>query len=109
MKKILTCSVEPRSPATDIWATPPNPLPYSDDYAVLNKYCDEVRVMAYDQGTIDLTLDASKGSSTLYAPVADPAWVARVLQNMLTTINPKKSCLAFRPTDMNIRFRGRTA
>jgi spore germination protein YaaH len=92
-KKTLTCTIEPRSPATDIWATPPNPLPYSDDYTVLNKYCDEIRVMAYDQGTVDLTLDAEKGSSTLYAPVADPDWVARVLKNMLTSINPKKVML----------------
>jgi spore germination protein YaaH len=92
-KKTLTCSIEPRSPAQDIWATPPTPLPYSDDYNVLNKYCDEIRVMAYDQGTIDLTLDAEKGNSTLYAPVADPAWVTRVLKNMLTSINPKKVML----------------
>lgn len=92
-KKTLTCTIEPRSPATDIWATPPDPLPYSDDYTVLNKYCDEIRVMAYDQGTVDLTLDAEKGSSTLYAPVADPEWVTRVLKNMLTSINPKKVML----------------
>ncbi|MGB7958080.1 MAG: glycosyl hydrolase family 18 protein [Minisyncoccia bacterium] len=93
MKKTVTCSIEPRSPAADIWATPPDPLPYADDYAVLNKYCDEIRVMAYDQGTIDLTLDATKGGDTFYAPVADPAWVTRVLQNMLKTINPKKVML----------------
>jgi spore germination protein YaaH len=92
-KKTLTCTVEPRSPATDIWATPPNPLPYSDDYTALNKYCDEIRLMAYDQGDIDLTLNAEKGSSTLYAPVADPDWVARVLKNMMGTVNPKKVML----------------
>ena len=93
VKKTLTCTIEPRTPPADIWATPPDPLPYADDYTVLNKYCDEIRVMAYDQGTIDLALDAEKGSSTLYAPVADPAWVARVLRNMLKTINPKKVML----------------
>lgn len=93
LKKTLTCTIEPRSPAADIWVTPPDPLPYADDYTVLNKYCDEIRVMAYDQGTIDLALDVEKGSSTLYAPVADPDWVARVLQNMLMTINPKKVML----------------
>jgi len=49
--------------------------------------------MAYDQGTVDLALDAEKGSSTLYAPVADPDWVARVLKNMLISINPKKVML----------------
>lgn len=92
-KKTLTCSIEPRSPAADIWKTVPAPLPYSDNYAVINKYCDEVRVMAYDQGTIDLVLDAEKGSSTLYAPVADPAWVVRVLQNTIKTISPQKIML----------------
>ena len=70
-KKTLTCTVEPRSPATDIWVTPPNPLPYSDDYTVLNKYCDEIRVMAYDQGTIDLRSTPRRGAarSMLRSPI----------------------------------------
>jgi spore germination protein YaaH len=93
MNKTLTCTIAPRSPATDIWVNPPSVLPYSEDYTVLNKYCDEIRVMAYDQGTVDLAMDAEKGSSTLYAPVADPDWVTRVLQNMTKTISAKKIML----------------
>ncbi len=93
-KETLTCTIMPRSPAVDIWgANPPTPLPYSEDYTVLNKYCDELRVMAYDQGTVDLTMDAEKGSSTLYSPIADPDWVSRVLANMLKSLDPKKVML----------------
>ena len=92
--KLLTCTVEPRSPATDIWqGTPPDPLPYSDNYPAFNKYCDEVRVMAYDQGNVDLYMNALKGNGTLYAPTADPQWVARVLRETMRWISPKKIML----------------
>jgi spore germination protein YaaH len=66
---------------------------YAENYAVLNQYCDEVRVMAYDQGTIDVKLNASKGDGTLYAPTADPAWVEKVIKNTIVTISPKKVML----------------
>ncbi len=92
--KTLTCTVEPRSPVSDIWPTnPPDPLPYSDNYPAFNTYCDEVRVMAYDQGNVDLYMNALKGNGTLYAPTADPAWVARVLQETMKWISPKKIML----------------
>ncbi len=92
--KALACTVLPRTPVSSLYDS--NPLPtvqYAEDYAVLNKYCDEVRVMAYDQGTIDVKLDASKGNGTLYAPTADPAWVEKVIKNTITTISPKKVIL----------------
>ena len=84
----------PRTPVSSLYES--NPLPvvqYSEDYTALNKYCDEVRVMAYDQGTIDVQLDASKGDGTLYAPTADPAWVEKVIKNTMTHISPKKIML----------------
>lgn len=92
--KTLACTILPRTPVSSLYES--NPLPtvqYAEDYAVLNKYCDEVRVMAYDQGTIDLKLDASKGNGTLYAPTADPAWAEKVIKNVIATISPKKIML----------------
>ena len=71
----------------------PKDIQYANDYKVLNQYCDEVRVMAYDQGTIDLKLDAKKGNGQVYAPVADPDWVKKTLQEALKSINPRKIML----------------
>ncbi len=94
VNKALACTVVPRTPVSSLYDS--NPLPivsYAEDYTALNKYCDEVRVMAYDQGTIDINLDASKGNGTLYAPTADPAWVEKVIKNTIATISPKKVVL----------------
>lgn len=94
LKKTLTCTIVPRIPLDSLYLNPPTSTPqYAEDYSVLNKYCDEVRVMAYDQGLIDVKLDASKGNGTLYAPVADPDWVTKVLDLVLKDINPKKVML----------------
>ncbi len=46
---------------------------FANDYVEMNKYCDRVEIMAYDQGVIDLHLN--KARTAPYAPVADPAWV----------------------------------
>ena len=91
--KKLTCTVVPRSPTSAIYDVVPANLSYAEDYSVLNTYCDEVRLMAYDQGTVDLRLDASKGNGNLYAPTADPDWVTKVIQLALQQINPKKIML----------------
>lgn len=93
-KKTLACTIVPRPPLSSLSLTPFTTTPhYAENYAVLNKYCDEVRVMAYDQGTIDVKLDASKGNGNFYAPVADPDWVTKVLKNTMATISPKKIML----------------
>ena len=92
--KTVACDITPRAPLTSLYES--NPLPvvqYSEDYTAINAYCDDVRVMAYDQGTTDVQLDASKGNGTLYAPTADPAWVEKVIKNTITQINPKKIML----------------
>jgi len=94
LKKTLACTIVPRTPLSSLSLNLSTTTPkYAEDYAVLNKYCDEVRVMAYDQGPIDVKLDASKGNGTLYAPVADPDWVTKVLKVALATISPKKIML----------------
>jgi spore germination protein YaaH len=93
-KKTLSCSVEPRTPAVARFAVIPKDLAFANDYKVLNKYCDEIRVMAYDQGNFDLQLDATKGSSDLYMPVADPDWVEKVIKESISDgISPKKMVL----------------
>lgn len=94
MGKTLACTVVPRMPVSSMYESDPLPeVFYAEDYAALNKYCDEVRIMAYDQGTIDIKLNATKGNGTLYAPVADPAWVEKVIKETLKTISPKKVML----------------
>lgn len=79
-KKTLSCTVEARTPVSSAHKPPYPKIERANDYEVLNKYCDEVRVMAYDQGFIDLKLNEQKGSDgKLYAPVADPDWVKKVI------------------------------
>lgn len=92
--KKLTCTVVPRTPPDSLYVVvPTSTIIYPEDYSVLNQYCDEVRLMAYDQETVDLKLDASKGNGTLYAPVADPAWVTKIIQLALKSISAKKIML----------------
>lgn len=93
MGKILSCTIESRTPLSSLYAVIPPDVKYTNDYAALNKYCDEVRVMAYDQGLIDLKLDAEKAVGKLYAPVADPDWVKKVLNEALKSISRKKTVL----------------
>lgn len=90
----LTCTVVPRDDPSSIYVVVPATLNYAESYPVLNQYCDEVRLMAYDQGTTDLKLNASKGGDgTLYSPTADPDWDTKIIQYALQYISPKKIML----------------
>ena len=92
--KVLTCTVVPREPPSNVYVVVPATITYPENYSVLNQYCDEVRLMAYDQGTTDLKLNASKGGDgTLYSPTADPAWVTKIVQYAIQYINPRKIML----------------
>lgn len=93
--KILSCTVEARTPLASLENSdkPENKPSYANDYVVLNKYCDEIRIMAYDQGLIDLKLNAQKGNGDFYAPVADPDWVEKVIKEATKTISKKKIML----------------
>ena len=94
MKKTLTCTVVPRTPVSSLYESDPLPdVQYAEDYRALNQYCDEVRIMAYDQGTIDIKLDNTKGNGRLYAPTADPAWVEKVIKETLKYVSAKKVML----------------
>jgi len=79
--KWVYCTIEARQPLIDRYAPgatpPPDATNYANDYTQMNKYCDRVEIMAYDQGTIDVRLNAAR--SAPYAPVADPGWVSDLI------------------------------
>jgi spore germination protein YaaH len=91
--KWVMCTIESRTPNDSRYygtTIPPDATIYANDFVAINKYCDRVRIMAYDQQTVDLQLAAKAASSSeLYAPVADPAWVEKVVN--LAAKNIKKS------------------
>ena len=91
---MLMCTIESRTPLADqYWGAkmPADAGKYANDLKKINKYCDRVRVMTYDQQNIDQKLAATAASSSLlYAPVADPAWVEKSIRLMLKDISKSK-------------------
>lgn len=77
--KWVMCSIEARTPLDSRYngTPPPEATMYSNDYVAINKYCDRVRIMAYDQRTFDVKLN--KAGEGPYIPVADIAWVEKVI------------------------------
>lgn len=91
-KKWVMCTIEPRTPLSSRYDTIPTDLiEYANDYSAINKYCDRVRIMAYDQGAIDLRLNEKAIGP--YVPVADPQWVEKVVTLAAETISKKKIVL----------------
>ena len=91
-KKILSCTIEARTPPEDLYRVVPADIAYANDYEAIAKYCDRVNIMAYDQQRADITLnDANKGEP--YIPVSDDAWVRKVLDFTLQTIPKSKVVL----------------
>ena len=90
--KLVYCTVEARMPLEDRYSPgatiPADATQYANDYIAMNKYCDRVEIMAYDQGTIDLRLNAAR--SAPYAPVADPGWVETITTLAAQTISRNK-------------------
>ncbi len=87
-QKWVMCTIEARTPLDSRYDTIPTDIEYANDYTAINKYCDRVRLMTYDQGSIDIKLN--RVAAGPYAPVADPAWVEKVVKLATQTISPRK-------------------
>src|SRR3989344_5292717 len=93
-QKLVYCSIETRIPLADRYGdTPPPPEAgqYANDYVEINKYCDRVQLMTYDQQTVDARLNkAGSEAAGPYIPVSDPAWIKKVVNLTAQTIPKKK-------------------
>jgi spore germination protein YaaH len=87
-KKWVMCTIEARTPLDSRYDNIPKDIRYANDFTAINKYCDRVRFMTYDQGTIDIVLNRARMAP--YIPVADPAWVEKSINNALKDIPKKK-------------------
>lgn len=92
--KWVMCTIESRTPVDSRYygtTVPADAAIYANDFKEINKYCDRVRIMAYDQQGIDLALASTAASSSqLYAPIADPAWVEKVVNLAAKDIKKSK-------------------
>ncbi len=91
--KLLYCTIEARTPPSSLYRTVPEKIEYVNDYKVLGRNCDEIRIMTYDQTTADIKLSDTKGQREFYAPVADTEWVKKVATLAGETIPKKKIML----------------
>ena len=92
-KKILVCTIESRTPTDEELAGSKSikTVERANDFKVIGKVCDQVRVMAYDQDTADTSLNAIRTGA--YRPVADIDWVKKVIILALRDIPAKKLIL----------------
>lgn len=92
--KWVMCTIESRTPLDSRYygtEIPPDAEVYANDFVAINKYCDRVRIMAYDQQGIDNELATKAASSSqLYAPLADPAWVEKTVKLAMKSIDKNK-------------------
>ncbi len=96
--KKLICTVEARTPPESRYATTSQEIlkkvEYSNDYKTIGSVCDQVRIMAYDQGGDDaLLVKQNAALGNVYKPVADINWVMKVATLALSDIPAKKIIL----------------
>jgi len=86
--KFVVCTIEARTPLTSRFDTIPKDIQFANDFVAINKYCDRVRIMTYDQGSIDLRLNEKAVGP--YNPIADTKWVEKVINLAAKDISKKK-------------------
>lgn len=92
-KKWLMCTIESRTPLDSRYTNPPATMQYANDFVEINKHCDRVRIMMYDQSTIDIKLNAANAGKP-YSPLSDVAWVEKVTKLALKDISKDKLVIA---------------
>jgi spore germination protein YaaH len=92
--KWVQCTIESRTPLGDLYYghdMPKDAGQYVNDFAVINKYCDRVRFMTYDQQTADQKREAEVKEP--YAPVSDTKWVEKAIREAMKSIPANKIVL----------------